>query len=184
MAKKEAFKSWLFISSLSSVFIKLNIYKTRIVHVRVCRLSHSHVEIGEVMNRIKTHRRQQHDIIIKCYFEFFRFTQTIFDEYHSMLLSIGLRVVQSPRATSLELLRVCFLFASPFFGRFVRFGYNVLMPFFLHIVLLRLVCIAFKTKRLQYLPGIGTEEKRCWRYSLSHSHHLPGYTKVVPSPPT
>lgn len=135
--------------------------------MRVCRLSHSHVEIGEVMNRIKTHRRQQHDIIIKCYFEFFRFTQTIFDEYHSMLLSIGLRVVQSPRATSLELLRVCFLFASPFFGRFVRFGYNVLMPFFLHIVLLRLVCIAFKTKRLQYLPGIGTEEKRCWRYSLS-----------------
>lgn len=43
---------------------------------------------GEVMNRIKTHRRQcQRDIIIKWYFEF-RFTRTVSNECHS-LASIG-----------------------------------------------------------------------------------------------
>lgn len=151
--------------------------------MRVCRLSHSHVEIGEVMNRIKTHRRQQHDIIIKCYFEFFRFTQTIFDEYHSMLLSIGLRFVQSPRATPLELLRVRFLFASPFFGRFIRFGYNVLMPFFCTLS----CCVSFVWRLKQNDCNIYQESERKRNVvgdTLSHSHHLPGYTKVVPSPST
>lgn len=81
---KKALKSWLFISSLSSMFIKLNIIHTDIkqkscvcvivIAIARCCRRRCYFVVCEVMNRIKTHRRQQHDIIIKSYFEMFRFT--------------------------------------------------------------------------------------------------------------